>query len=293
MARGEKNEHDDSGGLLFDDNEDETGDTAAIEPEGGEELEDLRYNGPINVDDADDVDEEPRDNEASAGVGRMFLTSALIGAVIISLFAAALYFRMDQDPAAATQVAIRAGGTPGDRGDGHPTSGSNQAPPPNSQSSPEPAAVDYRSTPDARSAGSAPSLVPTQQAEAAPVQAISRPAPSAAALVTPAPSSAPTPGSAAAAFRGAEQLRQAAAGSWTIQVLVACQTATLERAFRQVNEPELRAVPVELKGQPCYRLCWGIYGDQAAASAALSSVPAYFAHDAQPKPVPIDRLFGR
>jgi len=43
-----------------------------------------------------------------------------------------------------------------------------------------------------------------------------------------------------------------------------------------VPESDLFILPVTFQGRSCYRLCWGVYDNRAAAEAARRSVPAYF-----------------
>ncbi|HLA77309.1 MAG TPA: DUF4388 domain-containing protein [Vicinamibacteria bacterium] len=65
-------------------------------------------------------------------------------------------------------------------------------------------------------------------------------------------------------------------GSSTIQILVACSAETVQKATASAGGPELFIVPVSFKGRDCYRLCWGLYPNQAAAETALPGLPAYF-----------------
>src|SRR5262249_4584020 len=71
-------------------------------------------------------------------------------------------------------------------------------------------------------------------------------------------------------------LRQAPAGTHTIQLLVACSAETVQKASTAVGSPELFVVPVNFKGRDCQRLCWGMYESEAAAARAMPSVPDYF-----------------
>jgi hypothetical protein len=63
---------------------------------------------------------------------------------------------------------------------------------------------------------------------------------------------------------------------FSVQVLVACSTDTIQKALDNVASPELFILPVNYRGKACYRLCWGLYESQDRAAAALLSLPEYF-----------------
>ncbi len=65
-------------------------------------------------------------------------------------------------------------------------------------------------------------------------------------------------------------------GSYTVQLLVACADETVAKASQNVSAQELFIVPVEYKGRSCYRICWGVYENEAGAHAAVKSIPEYF-----------------
>src|SRR5207247_2377077 len=73
-------------------------------------------------------------------------------------------------------------------------------------------------------------------------------------------------GKFAEAARGFEgQVKAAARGSATIQLLVACSPETVQKALDNVKAPELLVLPVDLKGRGCYRLCWGLFDSESRA----------------------------
>jgi septal ring-binding cell division protein DamX len=85
----------------------------------------------------------------------------------------------------------------------------------------------------------------------------------------------------------ATHLRRTAAGTFSIQILVACSEDTVQKAVQNVQAQELYVLPVQYKGRNCYRLCWGLYDNQARADSAVSAVPDYFRKGgAAPKVVP-------
>ncbi len=67
-----------------------------------------------------------------------------------------------------------------------------------------------------------------------------------------------------------------ATGRFSLQVLVACDPANVQKALTAVTAEELFILPVNVKGKACYRLCWGVYDGRPAAEAALAAVPPYF-----------------
>ncbi len=304
-------------------------------------VEDLRYQGPISMDDADETLDEVED--PGAGTGRVFFAAALIGGVIITMFAVALYYRGSGDELVASTVAKNGGDrrpavsapatTPSARPDSLKTGSdplsrtSDVATLPRTSSPP----IEYRPVP-----GSPASTTPAQPTQVAvtppamsrpsmtsgspeaantgatntahasttptnPVERSPRPAPVAASHVTPVDSAGTHPTNTSVvssslteiARRGRGRLAAAPAGSWTVQVIVACQPANVEKAFRSVESPNLVAIPVDLKGQSCYRLCWGVYPDQPSAERAVHDVPEYFSQNTRPQPVAVSKVVGR
>ncbi len=145
-----------------------------------------------------------------------------------------------------------------------------------------------------------PSLaVPTTEASASPLPTPSGAASAGPASPTPAASAAPTPApkvtpplvtGGLAEARGLLQggryddaarsflahTKASPPGTATIQILVACSSETVQKAVASAGEPELFIVPVNFKGRDCYRLCWGLYPSESAASSAMGALPAYF-----------------
>ena len=71
-------------------------------------------------------------------------------------------------------------------------------------------------------------------------------------------------------------MRTAPAGSASVQLLIACSDATVQKAVAAVRSPELFIVPVKYQGRDCYRLLWGLYTSSGQAASAVRSVPEYF-----------------
>jgi septal ring-binding cell division protein DamX len=80
-----------------------------------------------------------------------------------------------------------------------------------------------------------------------------------------------------------DNVRNAPAGTATIQLLVACSGETIQKALAAVPDDDLFIVPFNLNGRACYRVLWGLYPSPARASGALGSLPGYF-RDAGAKP---------
>jgi hypothetical protein len=143
---------------------------------------------------------------------------------------------------------------------------------------------------------------PTPTAAASPNAPVTTaPSPSPRATPVPAPTASPRPGSTAtadahkllqngsyleAAQEFASGLKKSGA-QFSIQILVACSTETIQKANQSVPGDELYILPVTFKGRSCYRLCWGSYPTEEAAAAALRALPEYFRRGgATPKVMP-------
>jgi hypothetical protein len=73
---------------------------------------------------------------------------------------------------------------------------------------------------------------------------------------------------------------------FTIQLLVACSTETVQKALDSVNEDELYILPVNYQGKACHRVCWGLYDSEGRADSASRRLPGYFRQNgASPKVV--------
>lgn len=186
-------------------------------------------------------------------------------------------------------------------------------PPPHPATPPPTAAPVTIATP-APDASEAPVATPPAAAPETPTPpsttAPATPAPTSAPTAVPAPRPTPKPPAPAgeAGLAGARQAlasarlgeaasvfvahaRGAAAGSATVQLLVACSDETVQKAVANANAPELFILPVDLKGRACYRVCWGIYPSADKAAAGVRSVPAYFRQEkAAPRVVPLADL---
>lgn len=155
-----------------------------------------------------------------------------------------------------------------------------------------------------------PSEASPAPSEAPPAPATPEPGPSVAAprpIPTPRPAAAaaPTGATTLAAARTllregrlseaangfVTNLRQGSSGSFSIQLLVACSDETVEKALASVAAPDLYILPVNYKGRPCYRVCWGLYEDEPRADSAVRTLPDYFRKGgSKPRVVPTSGL---
>jgi len=155
--------------------------------------------------------------------------------------------------------------------------------------SPSPVAPASTPTPEA------PPAEPPAEPSAAPATAAPRPSPTAPAPpVSPLDSGPVTDarsllrkGSFGPAAKGfAENVRAAAGSPFTVQLLVACSSETVQKAIDKVQADELYILPVSYKGRSCHRICWGLYDDESGAHAAIPGLPDYFRQNgATPKVV--------
>jgi hypothetical protein len=83
-------------------------------------------------------------------------------------------------------------------------------------------------------------------------------------------------GSFVEAARSFESEVRASPKRYSVQVLVACSTETIQKALDSVAADELFILPVSFRGRSCYRVCWGLYDSEAGAQAALQAMPQYF-----------------
>ncbi|HXB54609.1 MAG TPA: DUF4388 domain-containing protein [Vicinamibacteria bacterium] len=144
-----------------------------------------------------------------------------------------------------------------------------------------------------------PAPAPTASASAA-APATTAPPPSPPATPAPAPTASPRPSTATAdahsLLQSGSYLEAAQAFAsglkksgprFSIQILVACSTETIQKANQSVPGDELYILPVTFKGRSCYRICWGTYPTEEAAAAGLRALPEYFRRGgATPKVVP-------
>jgi septal ring-binding cell division protein DamX len=80
-------------------------------------------------------------------------------------------------------------------------------------------------------------------------------------------------------------------GSFSVQILVACSTETIQKAVDNVPSQELFILTVNYKGKSCYRVCWGVFDSEGRAVSALHSLPDYFVKGgATPKVAPLASL---
>ncbi len=274
--------------------------------------DELRYEGPITFD--DDFEEEFEEPSGRSP----FLTTVVIGAAVILVVAIALVLRSESgggdtlaelgsEPGAAT-IASAEGQQPESAAPGTLLETA-EAPPAETRAAAERESEDYRAIPDTPPAA-LPEPPVEKRAAAQPTRSeplITRPKPREARQTTPAPAqkraATTTPqaianlarsGQVSEAAREGERLAASEAGnSWTLQVLLACQPSTVQRAFEKVSSDALTVLPTTYQGRSCYRLCWGVYGNRDSAERAIGGVDNYFLDAGKPRPVPLSTARGR
>jgi hypothetical protein len=67
---------------------------------------------------------------------------------------------------------------------------------------------------------------------------------------------------------------------------VACAAQSVEKAVKNDPSPELFILPTTVAGKACHRVMRGFYKTNAAAAAAVPSVPSYYvAEGAKPRAI--------
>jgi hypothetical protein len=151
-----------------------------------------------------------------------------------------------------------------------------QPPPATAAPTPLPAAPTPLPVPAA-----APTAAPTMPPPvAAPPAVAARPGPS-----SPTATASPPSGDgrallaqgslAQAAQAFSSSLAAGARDRYSVQLLTACAPENVQKAV-SAGGTELFILPVSVKGQACYRVCWGLFDGRPAAEAALPGLPAYF-----------------
>jgi septal ring-binding cell division protein DamX len=176
--------------------------------------------------------------------------------------------------------------------------GRTSTPTPSPQPSTPPTAAPTPALSAPATVAAAPSAVPSPELPTPTAAAGPAATPVPAAPPTPAPTPVPAPvtapagpgpaasygearallrqGALAPAAQGFASSLAAAPDSYSIQTLVACSPENVQKAVNNVAGDELFVLPVNLDGRSCYRVCWGVFDSQAAAEAALPSLPPYF-----------------
>ena len=73
--------------------------------------------------------------------------------------------------------------------------------------------------------------------------------------------------------------------------MIACQEDTVKGARSRAGAGgSLFILPYDLKGRPCYRICWGVYDDSNSARDAIRGVPPALTGNTVPLVVPLSRL---
>ncbi len=90
---------------------------------------------------------------------------------------------------------------------------------------------------------------------------------------------------AAAAFESAAQSRRE---EFSVQILVACSTQTVEKAIQNDPSAALFVLPATIGGKPCYRLMRGFFKTNGEATDSVATLPPYYiVEGAKPKAVAV------
>ncbi|MDH3283931.1 MAG: hypothetical protein OEQ13_04260, partial [Acidobacteriota bacterium] len=288
--------------------------------------DELRYEGPIRFED------EPLEAPYSeAGSGRTLFTTALIGGAAILIIGIALYLRDEPlgagiarlDEASEVPVEPGAGAvlgveTPAFEGDAatsltdadtrgledtglRPLPGASavadarpaiETPLPAQRSAPAPRPSADVAVARAEPRPAAARSTPPARPEPAPATALAANSPAAAGLAAGLSDLVEAGRLAEAARMARERAQFAPGGSWTLQVLFACQASTVSSAFREDAGSRLMLFPVERPATSCYRLTWGVFPSRDAALAQATHVPAHFRQSERPLPIALERAAG-
>ncbi len=120
------------------------------------------------------------------------------------------------------------------------------------------------------------------------------PTPAVAARATPAAASlggayeALKAGRLAEAAAGFESVARSRSAEFSVQLLVACSSQTIEKAIQNDPSTELFILPATIAGKPCHRLMRGFFKTSEEGTKAVAALPGYYvAEGAKPKAVPV------
>jgi len=80
---------------------------------------------------------------------------------------------------------------------------------------------------------------------------------------------------------------------FTIQLLIACQEKTVLESLQAVPDAkDFLILPLQYKGQSCYRVLYGLYETEREAQSAATRLPAVFLQQASPaRAVPLQKIW--
>lgn len=280
-------------------------------PDPDDELaEELRYEGPITIEE-DDAEDEP----ANEGGSRTLVMAFVLVGIVVVIIAVGLFLQDDGDEAPLDASAYPEAPAPVGSPSFEEEVDTPESAAGDTTDLAEGGAADAQRADESTTAAAGdvprrplPSTEPAPTTAAANPQQRSQPTPARETLEEPASRPAPKPTTLReqagtvgvakavaegrlddAASIGRDALR-ATNAAWSLQVLLACEPSTVEKAFSQVNDPELYVVPATYRSRSCYRLLHGAYASRDEAASRRYSVPAYFRAAGAPVPFSLERL---
>jgi septal ring-binding cell division protein DamX len=123
-----------------------------------------------------------------------------------------------------------------------------------------------------------PATPQVAQAKPKPAKHIAAPPPPSISWSTAQPSAPPEPVTVADPGRqkydrqAEEWARGVRKGDYAVQFELVCQTSSLSKAVSEGGE-SVWFLPVQFRGQPCYRVLWGHFSTRDEAGGAISRIP--------------------
>jgi hypothetical protein len=125
---------------------------------------------------------------------------------------------------------------------------------------------------------------PVPEGSPIPTLTVAEPLPSPSiAILQPAPAATATADPVRARYdqMAEEYARSIAPGTYTVQFGIFCRTESITRALRD-HAQNVWFVPVQFRGESCFKAYWGRYRTQTGADAAMETLPGALREGATP-----------